>query len=382
MIDLEKMANYIADKMSAINVKHQQCAKVRSPLSKCNKCRDICPRQGIIIERQKVSLANNCLECGLCASVCPTGAISLQEPNIIVILNKIEQMYNDTGVVNVSCRRNIAVDDKCIKLPCLGALAPEMLLVMRLYGFPIYMIYSEEECAACPVTGGLETYLKRMEMIEGLIGEFALVNELIATERQVRGQVKEPAKKEGEVDIDRRALFGSLFKGIKSVPAVVIQSYLEEDVKDKDKLAIRKVTDYIAIDRIEILKKRAYDKILMPDKELHLLQQPSLVEPCYFCKACTILCPTGALEYREDDNEIILNHSRCTGCNLCVDVCFHKSLHLMPVSLDMVATNTSTVIAKASTNICENCQKPFIASETVGKCPKCQSNDNYKISNF
>ncbi len=382
-MDIEKIANFIADKMSPVAVNSQQCARIRSPLSKCSNCLDICPQQRIKFSGKTLSLADNCIECGLCASVCPTGALSLQEPSIMMILNKIEQAHNDDGVVNLTCKRKAIADDNCIKIPCLAALMPEILLVMRLYDFPIYLIYTEEECGTCPVKGGIDLFNSRMVQVDEMIGKFALdANELIQVISPKRGKPKQQAKKHPETDMDRRALFTSLVDGFRKMPGLVIESYMgAQNNQSQATIAPKRVTDYIAIDRIEILKKYVYEKMEDPGQGLDLLQQPHLVDTCYFCKACTILCPTGALEYNEEDKEIVLDSGRCSGCNLCADLCFHKSLKLMPVSLENVATSYKINFIKGHTKVCEHCQESFTASGEALICAKCRSHSSMGLVN-
>ncbi|HZJ84886.1 MAG TPA: 4Fe-4S dicluster domain-containing protein [Syntrophomonadaceae bacterium] len=382
-MDIEKIANFIADKMSPVGVNSQQCARIRSPLSKCSNCLDICPQQRIKISSKTLSLADNCLECGLCASVCPTGALTLKEPDLIMILNKIEQAYKDKGVVNISCRRNLSVNDECIKIPCLGTLGPEIILVMRLYDFPIYFIYTEEECKSCPVKGGIDLFNARAVQVDGLIEEFSLeARDLVQLARQKENKFKERPKKHQETNIERRALFSSVFNGFRKMPGLVIESYMgTQNNQAQTTTAPKRVTDYVAIDRIEILKKYLYEKMEDPSRKVKLLYQPHLVDTCYFCKACTILCPTGALEYNEKDSEIILDSGRCSGCNLCADLCFHKSLKLMPVSLESVATSSKINFIKGHTKVCEKCQESFIASGEALICAKCRSQGNMGMVN-
>ncbi|NLJ71997.1 MAG: 4Fe-4S dicluster domain-containing protein [Syntrophomonadaceae bacterium] len=375
-MNIEKIANFIADKMSVVGVRSQQCARIRSPLSKCSNCLDICPQQRIKISGKTLLLADNCLDCGLCASVCPTGALSLKEPDNLMILNKIEQAYDNDGVVNITCRRNSLADEGCVKIPCIGALMPEMLLVMRLYDFPIHIIYDEAECRACAVHNGLDLFNSRLVLVDDIINEFSFAAyELVQLGKAKLGKIKEskPKHKQTDINLDRRALFNSVFTGFRKMPEVVLQTYVETEKNKKPaKSAPQKVTNYTAIDRIEILKRYVYEKLPLAEGEFNLLQQPHLVDVCYFCNVCTILCPTGAIENNQKSKELILNASRCTGCNLCVDVCYHKSLQLKPVSLETVMIDTATKLATGHTNVCEECQETFTASTVGTKCAKCQ----------
>ncbi|WP_324716119.1 4Fe-4S dicluster domain-containing protein [Carboxydochorda subterranea] len=54
---------------------------------------------------------------------------------------------------------------------------------------------------------------------------------------------------------------------------------------------------------------------------------------CTGCTMCAYFCPTGALERREEDGEIVLSHdpSSCTACGLCVDICHRHALRFVEV---------------------------------------------------
>ncbi len=383
MINFEKMANFIVDKMASVDVRSQQCAKIRSPLSKCSQCQDICPQKRIKFTKDKVILSDNCLECGLCASVCPTEALSLKEPNIIVLLDKIERIYKNDGVVNISCRRNSSVDEKCITIPCIGALMPELLLVMRLYPFPVHMVYTEEQCRHCDVHTGLDVYNSRMRQVDQLVEQASLsANNIIRADKQVKRQEKMQVSREPqEIDMQKRAFIGSFFGGFKSVPQAVLKNFTGGDDSESGdtKPSITpqsRASDDLSLDRIEILKKYVYEKVQTSANEVRLLQQPRIEGICYFCKACTTLCPTGALEYREG-SEILLNTDRCYACNMCVDVCYHKSIQLQSVPLESLIMGKIS-IAKEHTNVCADCRKEFVASESSVQCAMCQAKERYR----
>ncbi|MFH1351346.1 MAG: NIL domain-containing protein [Pseudomonadota bacterium] len=57
-------------------------------------------------------------------------------------------------------------------------------------------------------------------------------------------------------------------------------------------------------------------------------------EKCFQCGACTAVCPTGALNIKRPQMEVLFETDRCSACELCVVVCparamevkFNKSL--------------------------------------------------------
>ncbi|HHX50244.1 MAG TPA: 4Fe-4S binding protein, partial [Clostridia bacterium] len=117
MFDLEKIALLVVSRMGPLLVDHRRCTKVRSPLSKCSLCQDICPVQALSFNQEGISFADSCLECGLCAGVCPTGALKIQEPTEMNLLEKIEKMGEDGASIAISCRQNRELDQRVLTVP-------------------------------------------------------------------------------------------------------------------------------------------------------------------------------------------------------------------------------------------------------------------------
>lgn len=44
-------------------------------------------------------------------------------------------------------------------------------------------------------------------------------------------------------------------------------------------------------------------------------------EKCFQCGACTAVCPTGALNIKRPEMEVIFDRDRCSACELCVAAC-------------------------------------------------------------
>ena len=57
-------------------------------------------------------------------------------------------------------------------------------------------------------------------------------------------------------------------------------------------------------------------------------------EKCFQCGACTAVCPSGALNIKRPEMEVIFDNEKCSACELCVAACparamvvkFNKSL--------------------------------------------------------
>ena len=55
-------------------------------------------------------------------------------------------------------------------------------------------------------------------------------------------------------------------------------------------------------------------------------------QSCTACQMCAFFCPTGALSKTEQDGKPALTFrvSHCTNCRVCAEICYWKSLDLLP----------------------------------------------------
>jgi len=49
-------------------------------------------------------------------------------------------------------------------------------------------------------------------------------------------------------------------------------------------------------------------------------------EKCFQCGACTAVCPTGALNIKRPEMEVIFDKDRCSACELCVAACMARAM--------------------------------------------------------
>ena len=59
-------------------------------------------------------------------------------------------------------------------------------------------------------------------------------------------------------------------------------------------------------------------------------------EKCYQCGACTGICPTGALNIKRPEMEVLFIPEKCTACGLCIQVC---PVRAMEICLDRDITS-------------------------------------------
>lgn len=365
VFNLEKLALLVSSRMGPLLVEHQRCSKVRSPLSKCSHCIDVCPVDALSFGHDGIEINEDCLECGLCAASCPTGALGIQEPTEIALLEKILHLGERGGTGVIGCRPQHELNPKGILTPCLGSLSWELLLTLDTLSFPVYIVQSMEKCADCPVIGGGEQFLKQLKT----------ARQLLDTLKMSKGSIKvlpeapiiKAPKKTADADPGRRAFFRSVFTGAKQMPVNMLQAVLAEPKEEE-----RGIKEAKGIDtgRLYLLKKTLGAEPSQID-EFEMLQQVELVSTCYFCRACSILCPLGAIKQTKE-NQLVLDTGKCTGCNLCTEVCLHHSLALKPVNLTQVCQGETKIIAQGVAANCQKCGQKMISSETKEICFVCE----------
>jgi len=382
VFNLEKLALLISSRMGTLLIDHQRCSRVRSPLSNCSYCTNTCPVDALSFSNEGIDINRNCIDCGLCAGVCPTGALITQEPTELALLDKLISIDKKQGTAIISCRPQKALAPKGVLISCMGCLSWELLLALDAVSFPVYVVQSAEKCVSCPVTSGGEQFIKQLKTSRAISARLGIPQGAI----QILSKAPEikAVSKENTADPSRRAFFSSIFSGAKQVPKSIINDVLGEPVEEEQIIKI-KIADGTDTSRLRLLKQALKGNLKEKVKENEVaacennfekfeeLRQAELASTCYFCNACSILCPLGALKQTED-NQLILDTGKCTGCKLCVEVCVHKSLTLMPSNLNQILQAEKKILAQGIEDKCQKCEQPTISSEPKELCFICERN--------
>lgn len=368
IFDLEKLAELVVSRMGPLLVDHQRCTRIRSPLGRCSRCVDICPRDALSFSENGIEIGDACLECGLCASVCPTNALQIQEPTELALLDRIETSGRQGAVVAIGCRRQPQLNPSGWAVPCIGSLSQAMLLVLEQSPFPVYLVMDDSKCAQCPAAPGRAHGLRLLAEVRELLRTLGLKGGAVRLVPEA--PLVKKAKPKKSADPSRRAFFRSILAGMKQVPAVMMQSMLEERPKEEPGVKAIQAVDALDTDRQKLLKRglrlRQNDQ-----RELAWLARPVVQQACYFCRACTVLCPVGAIEC-SDEYQLTLNTGLCTGCGLCADICLYHSLTLSSGKIGDLYREEPVLLAQGIKGRCRSCGQEMIVSEEIEICYICE----------
>jgi ferredoxin len=372
MLKFEKIIETATSRMEPIALNHQRCSRVRSHLGKCSKCIECCPVEGIIIKNSKIELNDNCIQCGLCASVCPTGAISIQEPTELNLYNYIEEEGKLDNTVILTCKHNDDISKSVFKVPCLGGLTLEFLLGIDTLPFEINVIFSQAKCKECIVKSGIDLYLNNIKKIKRIEEDLNLLGGSIKNTEKVP-KVKTRKTSTEEIDNERREFLFSIFKSVKKLPNTAIKYVLgtndDDDEKSNAIVASPTVKKYPILGKV--FSKIKGEELI--NSEIIDYSKPSLVGTCTFCRACTMLCPMGALKYIEkgDKLSLFLLRDACSGCGLCVEVCYYGALELKSKTIKDFSFVEPSILAAGTKQRCSICKQIITASNTVEICSSC-----------
>lgn len=274
-----------------------RCVHARIETASCRACVESCPRSAWHLDDEGLDLSlPDCDGCGLCAAVCPTRAIEAP------IGRPLRHRLNVNTVLMVACERALPEAGGGV-ITCLHTLATADLLRYWRRGERVWLI-TTADCARCERGRG-QTFASRVEHINRLLetrGEPRILVKSLPLARwtRLREQGKDPTS-------ERRRFLKRLWLRPASA---LLDGCIQDEEPDK----------------------REPPGSYMPGQGP--LPWAISLDPqaCVVCLACTRVCPEQALRLLDDpagtpgQRTLGLEHERCTGCGLCVDVCEPRAI--------------------------------------------------------
>lgn len=293
-------------------VSPQHCLKTRFNGSSCSLCLDACPHDLPNVEGVISIDAGACSGCQLCAAACPGGAI---EPQLS--LEKLSAALSRPIPVVLACHQ--AQEESHLTTPCFGFLAEEYLLAMYAGAAPRISL-NLLHCAACSNHGIVEELRGRIAALEARTG--------LPVRAKVR-LIERAADLHFQPEtVDRRGFFRSLTRTLVREAATVLTAPVAPSNKPspyaQKHLPLRRTLLYLGLDRLSAPERQRLTA--------SFAWRIARSDDCDGCRACTKICPTGALieQSADDAPPFEFDASICTGCGLCVEFCLNGALSLTP----------------------------------------------------
>ena len=364
MPDLENLADIFSNSLKNLITNPSRCNRVRSPLSRCSRCIEVCPTKDISFNQDTLQIGR-CLECAICTTACPTGALVFKSMSPMQLIKKVKSLINTYNKAIIKCgiTKLEKKQDSCMEVPCLGSIGWETWTTLLLANDKIEIYLPEEACSQCAITTGANLFKKQLKKAENLTDSPVKI---------VTGLDKYASKKAKGQNLERRQFLASLVSSVAKFPEETFKNALGKKSQEEKE---EPFDTWHPAERYRLI----FD---LAETHPHIAQKittslPILKGNCYFCKACSTLCPHNALSIIKNSEErtLELESTNCTGCGLCTEVCFHKALELKQFPAD-VLQKESEVLAKGSEQVCSTCGETYLSTKNVIYCPSCQNNDN------
>ncbi|MDK2822925.1 MAG: energy-converting hydrogenase subunit [Clostridia bacterium] len=347
-MDIEKLVSFL-EYLSPVIVRPSLCSNNITPKSSCQKCMEICPTQGITLDKNSIKI-NDCISCGLCVTVCPNHVFKLNEDQLL----EVKEDNNDTLIISCSplyTKLENKYKNYVTKINCLGQLYPELVLKLLATFRKVVIFQDANHCKQC-----LQAEIKILSDLEEYKNVFIDFDNKLFFVNKVADLIPFIKTSNIQPASGRRSFFKSIFTGSKTLSKQILNSALENlDAKDNEK--IEKLKPLKKQYLLEALKNHnnVNLSVTLPTKKLKLTN-------CNFCGVCSRLCPANAIQIKNESEykQLIFIPGLCTGCNICRDVCFYQGLD-WSVNLtvkDLISTQPQ-ILGEAEKRTCEKCQQDY-----------------------
>ncbi|MBZ0290911.1 MAG: 4Fe-4S binding protein [Anaerolineae bacterium] len=274
----------------------------------CTACADVCPLAAITLDVTPQIDPGVCQACGACAAACPVGALYSRQSPLEIVREARKTAHN--GTIHFACKAAGSERIAATRIPCCGALAPELYIALAAAGIHDIQLYTAD-CATCALHDCLALSQHFLETAQCLLAQLNLTIHVT-----YRLDSPPPAESPRSA-VSRRRFLTTFFQS----------SSAAEDVLDDLTAAGLPWRRVLLID--------ALMRVTLPadataSTETGLWGSLRVSETCIGCEMCAQFCPTGALAITtdaQDEVTVWFNAARCTACGLCTRVCFKHSIH-------------------------------------------------------
>jgi Pyruvate/2-oxoacid:ferredoxin oxidoreductase delta subunit/coenzyme F420-reducing hydrogenase delta subunit len=334
-VGLGQIANVLAKFDSRnLQVDPTQCSRLRHMKATCTRCMDYCPRHAISFGESISIDADKCNDCGICTNVCPTGALEATGPSNAELLNRIEHA-KETAVLAFACPKAFkGSDERVLAVNCIGRLDESILVGAIAQGIG-KVVLVDGPCQDCPGAVGRKAAAQAVAESNALAQAFGLSSRIsFVSEVPFQRAAKDEAAASSEA-LSRRAFLTSFFRESQAAAALTVSTVLEKELEKKPQRINGELPQRLSTKRqllLEMLPRLG--RLASPDFEMENGSWATcrIKESCTACQMCAFFCPTGALSKIQEDSKpaLAFRVSHCTNCRLCAEVCYWKSLELLP----------------------------------------------------
>lgn len=350
-----------------IGIRPERCLNPRHRMEFCDACSRACPQDAIRLSVENIEIEPElCNNCGLCVADCPTGALEHDYFSGMRLLG----WAKGRSSIHISCQRHELEGALHAEIPCHGMLDEGLLMALKALGVDRLHLHGLGDCEACPTRIGRQ----RLDAVLAAAGEelpeivVADAGEEISAIASSETPTDEPATASSaifsEPVVDRRAFLSSFGKrgALAAMPRVVGRMLQSEEAvavagpigADEDVLQRKHVPDRQQLELVRFFSHPG---------DVSRFHRITASEACTGCQVCAIRCPTGALSWEDEEDQVQLRYhtAACIGCGLCVSLCPYDALTLeSQQDAGALESEQGEVLFESRQLSCENCGDRFL----------------------
>jgi len=355
---------------SQIILDAKRCLHSQDQYSECAACFDICPVGAITVGKPPSLDTEACQSCLACLPACPVGAYRADDdvPDILNCATHIEDQTVEL-ICGMHPQPETGIDAEAIGIRirgCLAGLGTGAYLTLSALGVQ-RLLFRTDACSAC-CWGSLHPEIHRQT---GRANRFlaawdkkdvaACINEIKSPVERILWSAKNPP-------LSRR----DLFRLMSRQGQMAMARAMENGVTTAE-------------------RKPGRDRLRLLSAVVHLPEPPasadlsgfdfatlSISESCTACGACGRACPTQALKFEKNEEEMTFEISfvaqNCIDCGLCDHVCLPDAITLNHApTFEQVFGEKGPAIAHSGSMVrCERCKVLIAKRDHVRLCPLCE----------
>jgi ferredoxin len=357
---------------SQIVLDTKRCLHTQDQYSECAACFNICPVQAITVGKLPSLDTELCQSCFACIPACPVGAYRADD-DVSDLLNCATHIEDQP--VELLCglhpHPETGMDSESIGIKirgCLAGLGTGAYLTL----FPLGLkriLPRIDACRACKWPTLSPEISQQAERANQFISAWdkhdvvTCIDEINAPVERVLWNAKNPP-------LSRRDLFRMMGRQGQVAMARAMENGMASSKRQpgRDRMRLLAAVEHLP-------SAQAASSICLEGFSLTTL---TISESCTACGACAKACPTEALKFQKNEDEMTFSISfsaqNCIGCDLCDHVCMPDAIILNHApTLEQVFGAKEPVIAEAGPMVrCERCRTWMAKREGVTLCALCE----------
>ncbi len=346
-----------------------RCLHSQDQYSECAACFDLCPVQAIAAGQPPTFDMERCQSCLACLPACPVGAYRADD-DVSNLLNCVSHVEGQP--VELLCGLHPdpetgEAESIGIQIQgCLAGLGSGAHLTLSALGLERITVRADA-CSACTWHSLHHVIHSQTERANRFLAAWVRMDPVLCLD-EVEAPVARTTWKAANPPLSRR----DLFRLVARQGQVALARAMENGVAGSKRQPGR--------DRLRLLSAVSHLPDPVSTANLDGLGFATLVisETCTACAACGRACPTEALRFKKNENEMTFSISfsaqNCIGCDLCGHVCLPDAITLdHTASFEQVFSVKEPVVVESGPMArCERCKTWMAARDGMKLCQLCE----------